>query len=116
MARKVKDNPDTFPWLGRKLLWVDKPGSAMKLIWILGGICLLLALADFTYSKYGHFSFEKLPAFYGIFGFIAFSCVIFGAGALRVLIKRPENYYKPHVVDTEDYPPEELEEVSHDGT
>ncbi len=114
MANKKKENPESFPWLGRKLLWVDKPGSPLKLVWILAIVCILLGLADFTYNKYGHFSFENVPAFYGIFGFIAFSCVIFGAKALRFLIKRPENFYSPNVVDAEEYPPEELEKVSHD--
>ncbi len=115
MAKKIKDDPQNYPWLGRVFLWVDRPGGATKLVVALSVVCLFLVLADFMYEKHGHYSAEYLPAFYGIFGFIAFSCVIFGAKALRVLIKRPENYYAPHVIDTEEYPEDELEKVAHDA-
>ncbi len=115
MAKKIKDNPQNYPWLGRVFLWVDQPGSATKLFGGLAVVCLMLGLADFLYEKHGHFTFENLPAFYGLFGFVAFSCVIFGAKALRELIKRPEDFYAPHVIDTEEYPEDELEKVAHDA-
>ena len=35
------------------------------------------------------------------------------AKMLRVLIKRPEDYYAPNAIDTEEYPEEELQKQEH---
>lgn len=111
----MPDDPNKFPLIGRLLLWVDRPGSANKLFWILGAICLGLFLYDFTFEKHGHFEMEHLPGFFGVFGFIAFAAVIFGAKALRVLIKRPEDFYADKAIDSEDYPASGLDKVDHDA-
>ncbi len=112
---KKKDNPANYPALGRMMLWVDKPGSANKIFWGLAVGCVLLFLADFTYKKYGNFNIETLPGFYGILGFVAFIVLILIAKTLRVLIKRPEDYYGDKAIDTEDYPEDQLDKVDHDA-
>ena len=111
----MSDDPNTYPALGRLLLWVDKPGSANKIFWALALFCVALFLFDFTFEKHGNFSLEDLPGFFGVFGFIAFTAVILGAKALRVLIKRPEDFYADKAIDTEDYPASGLEKVDHDA-
>lgn len=110
-----KTDPSKLPAIGRALLWVDKPGSANKIFWALAAICVGLVLYGFTYEAHGHFDMENISGFYGLFGFVAFSIVIFGAKALRVLIKRPEDYYGDHAVDAEDYPRAGLEKRDHDA-
>ena len=111
----AKDDPSKFPSLGRALLWVDRPGSANKLFWGLAILCGLLFLADFTYHKHGHFEVENLPGFYGIYGFVMFTGLILAAKALRVLIKRPEDFYGDKAVDSEDYPEDQLERIENDA-
>lgn len=96
-------------------MWVDKPGSAMKIVWALAVACLLLFLADFTYEKHGHFDVENLPGFFAGYGFIMFTGLILAAKGLRVLIKRREDFYGDKAVDREDYPEAELGKVDHDA-
>jgi hypothetical protein len=110
MAKHPIDNPDTYPLLGRWLGWVDRPTNANRIFWALGGLCALLFLADFTYVKHGHFDIENIPGFYGIFGFVMFTALILAAKTLRFFIKRPEDYYGDKAVDSETYPPDQLDQ------
>lgn len=114
MDKHPKDNPDTYPRLGRMMMWVDKPGSANKIFWGLAVICGLLFLADFTYEKHAYFDVEYIPGFYGLYGFIMFTALILLAKALRVLIKRPQDYYGDKAVDQEEYPEDGLDKVNYD--
>ena len=108
-------DPAKLPALGRMLLWVDRPGSANKIFWALAVVCALLFLADFTYEKHGHFAVENLPGFFGVYGFVMFTGLILVAKALRVLIKRPENFYGDKAIDREEYPEAGLGKVDHDA-
>ena len=115
MAKKTTDNPATYPALGRLFMWVDKPGSATKIYYILIAICVGLFLLDFTYHKHGHFAVENVPGFYGIYGFVMFTGLILAAKALRFFIKRREDYYGDRAIDREDYPEEGLDKVDYDA-
>ncbi len=115
MAQEHHTDPDKLPTLGRLLLWVDRPGSANKLFWGLGGACVLLFLLDFTYSKHPHFEMEKIPGAYGIYGFVCFTFIVLAAKAWREVIKRPEDYYGDKAIDREDYPEDQIDKVNHDG-
>lgn len=110
-----KETPDSYPALGRMLLWVDKPGSATKIFWALAVVCGLLFLVDFTYEKHGHFDVENLPGFFGIYGFVMFTGLILAAKGLRTLIKRDEDFYGDKAVDREEYPEAGLGKVDHDA-
>lgn len=114
MGEHPTETPENYPRLGRALMWVDKPGSANKIFWGLAIFCGLLFLADFTYNKHGHFSVEDLPGFYGVYGFVMFTALILVAKALRVFIKRPEDFYGDKAVDREAYPEDQLERISND--
>ncbi|PIE15851.1 MAG: hypothetical protein CSA68_05530 [Rhodobacterales bacterium] len=103
-----------YPALGRLFGWVDKPGSANKIFVALAVVCLLLFMADFTYEKHGHFSVEHIPGFFGFYGFIMFTGLIFAATGLRVLVKRREDFYGDKAVDREDYPESGLQKVDYD--
>ena len=103
---------DEFSTLGKTLCWFTKTENANKIFLVLSVFCLALFLADFTYHKHGHFPIEEIPGFYGAYGFFMFTALIFFAKALRLLIKRPENYYGDKAVDHEDYPADQLEQGS----
>ena len=113
MDRKPADNPDSYPPLGRVLMWFTDPANANKIFGALAVICLMTFLADFTYKKYGHFPIEKIPGFYGAYGFIMFTALILAAKTLRLFIKRDEAYYGEKSVDREEYPADQLEMGQH---
>ena len=113
--RVKSDRLAGFPALGRAMLWVDRPGSAERIFYGLAVICGLLFLLDFTYEKYGHFDVERLPGFFGIYGFVMFTALILAAKALRMVIRRPEDFYADKAVDREDYPDAGLDKVDHHG-
>ncbi len=113
MAQRPKDDPATYPVLGRMLSWVDRPGSDKKIVWVLGIACLIVFLLDFTYEKHGHFQAEYIRGFYAIYGFVMFTGLILVAKALRYFIKRPEDYYGDKAIDTEEYPTDQLDIREH---
>ena len=101
-----------FSPLGKTLSWFTKTKHANKIFLGLALLCFVLFLADFTYNKHGHFHIEEIPGFYGAYGFFMFTALILVAKALRLLIKRPENYYGDKAIDGEDYPADQLEQGS----
>lgn len=112
----MSDQPDEKPINALAALFglVDRPGAATRIFYALAALCAFLFLLDFTYKKYGHFDFETLPGIYGIYGFVMFTGLILVAKALRVLIKRHEDYYGEKSVDAEDYPRDQLERIEHE--
>ena len=112
-------DPEKLPWLGRKLLWVDKPGSANKIFWALIVVCALLIAADLLpksiYYKKTHFDVESVFGAYAIYGYVMFTALIFAATALRWVIKRDEDYYGTTDTNAETYPEDQLQKETHDG-
>ena len=112
MDLNKSDETSKFSPLGKTLSWFTKTKNANKLFLGLALLCFALFLADFTYHKHGHFHIEEIPGFYGAYGFFMFTALILVAKALRLLIKRPENYYGDKAVDGEEYPTAQLEQGS----
>ena len=73
--------------------WLDEPRNVTRLVYALAVLCVLSVLADFIWHRHGHFSFEEIPGFYAIYGFIAYCFIVLSAKQLRKLLKRDENYY-----------------------
>ena len=73
--------------------WLDEPKNVTKLFYALVIACALSVLADFVWTRHGHFSFEEFPGFYAIYGFIAYCSIVLTAKQLRKILKRDENYY-----------------------
>jgi hypothetical protein len=79
--------------------WFYQPGNVDKLIKGLYIACALSVLPELLDKIFGwhlmhpHYAVEHIPGFYGIFGFIAFVLIVRGGQALRLLIKRDEDYY-----------------------
>lgn len=110
-----KTDPAKLPALGRMFLWVDKPGSANILFWLLAAACVVVLLLDFSYEKHEKVLIANIFGFYAIYGFLCFTFIIFGAKTLRKLIKRPEDYYGEQDINSEETPEHMLERKTHNG-
>jgi hypothetical protein len=77
---------------GRKY-WLDDSRNVTRIFWSVWIVCGLLFVADAFYDKHPHFTAEGWFGFYGIFGFVACVGLVLAAKALRVILKRPEDYY-----------------------
>ncbi len=111
----MADDPKKYPLLGRLIGAIVGPEGTTRFLYLMAAICLGLFLLDFTYEKHGHFNIENRPGFYGFYGFVMFTGLILLAKGLRVLIKRPEDYYGDKAVDTEAYPEDQLGKVDYDA-
>jgi hypothetical protein len=96
-----KDRKD-MPLITRLLSGVDDPRNVTRIFYVLIAVCVVLGAADFLYHKHSYFDVEHYPAIYGVFGFLVYGAVIFLAKGLRLIVRRPENYYEPYATDTED--------------
>ena len=76
-----------------KKYWLDDPRNHGKLSWWLLGICIVVLLADFGYTKHPVFAWEGWFGFFAFFGFVACVGLVLAAKAMRKLIKRDEDYY-----------------------
>lgn len=73
--------------------WLDDPRNVTRICWALYVVCALLFLADGFYHKHPHFAVESWFGFYAIYGFFACVGLVLAAKVLRILLKRPEDYY-----------------------
>lgn len=112
---KPKDDPATYPALGRALMAVEKPGAGKAVLIGLAVIVVLLFLADLAYYKKTYLDVEKVFGFYALFGLATGLVAVIVAMAMRFLLKRPEDYYAPHSTDAEAYSEDGLEREAHDG-
>lgn len=76
-----------------KSYWLDDPGNVDRLYKALVGICIALFGADFLIHRHAHFSWEGIPGFNAIAGFVAFWCIVIAGKHLRKVLWRPEDYY-----------------------
>lgn len=115
MTRNTKDNPETYPALGRALTWVDKPGSLKKIVNSFYVLCIGLFAADLFYHKHTYLWAEDIPGFYALYGFFMCAALVVCAKGMRLFLKRPEDYYAPKDVESEPFPEEELDRVENDA-
>ena len=108
MMKPQDDDPTTFPWLGRKLLWLDNMGNVDRIVYGLYGLCALLFVADFFYKKKTYIAAENFPGFYALYGFFMCAGLVIGAKMMRRVLKRDEDYYSPKDVESEDHPEADL--------
>jgi hypothetical protein len=73
--------------------WADKPGNKKRIRWTLYVICAVLVVADFFAHRHISAAIEQVPAFYALYGFVALVGVVLAAKALRLFVKRDEEYY-----------------------
>ncbi len=71
----------------------DKPENVkliLRVFYVLSG---LLVLIDFVYPRHTEHPWEKIPAFYCIYGFVACVILVLIASQMRKLVMREEDYY-----------------------
>jgi hypothetical protein len=74
--------------------WLDDSRNVTRIWWWLCAVCALLFVADAFYAKHPHFEIEGWFGFFGIFGFVACVGLVLAAKVLRLILKRPEDYYE----------------------
>ena len=55
--------------------------------------CVVLVVVDFIYHRHVYHSWENIPAFYALYGFLGLAFLIQASKGLRRLVMRPEDYY-----------------------
>ena len=71
----------------------DRPENVDRLLRVFYAICILLALADFVVHRHIGFGWEKIPAFYALYGFDACVLLVLIAKQMRKILMRKEDYY-----------------------
>ncbi len=79
--------------MSEKLYFFDKPENVKRVLKGFYICCVLLVAADFIVHRHTGFDWEKIPAFYAIYGFAACVLLVLAARELRKLVMRKEDYY-----------------------
>ena len=71
----------------------DRQENVERLLKGFYAICILLVLADFLVHRHIGFGWEKIPAFYALYGFVACVLLVLIAKKIRNVVMRKEDYY-----------------------
>ena len=77
----------------QKIPFFDNPKNVMWILRIFYAICILLVVADFIVHRHIYVSFEEIPAFYALYGFVACVVLVVIAKEMRKVLMRKEDYY-----------------------
>lgn len=73
----------------------DKPENVRWILIVFYILSGLLFALDFVVHRHIYLDFEKIPAFYALYGFVACVVLVVIAKWMRVLLMRKEDYYDP---------------------
>lgn len=93
MASEKPAETKTRASFARLFAWTANPQTPNAILFTLVLACAGLVAIDFVHKRHVVFSFEAVKSFYGLFGFAAFVAIVQAARVLRILVKRPEDYY-----------------------
>ena len=79
--------------LDKKNYLFDKPKNVSRLLNAFYALCVILIIADFILHRHIGFSWENIPAFYAIYGFVACVTLVVIAKKIRTLVMCKEDYY-----------------------
>jgi cytochrome c oxidase subunit IV len=71
----------------------DNPRNVQRLLNGFYVICILLVAADFIIHRHISMAWEKIPAFYAVYGFVACVLLVILAKLMRKVVMRKETYY-----------------------
>lgn len=71
----------------------DKPENIKKILKIFYIACAVLVVADFIVHRHIYHSWENIPAFYAIYGFVGCVILVLIAKEMRKFLMRGEDYY-----------------------
>ena len=89
---QIRPEPLAEP-LQDKVHLFDKPENVQRLLRGFYAVCALLVVADFFAHRHIEHSWERLPAFYAIYGFVSCVVLVVIAKEMRKFLMRPEDYY-----------------------
>jgi hypothetical protein len=107
---------------GQKVHFFDNPRNVTWMIRIFYAICILLVFADFVVHRHIYLSYDEIPAFYAIYGFVACVVLVIIATGMRKFVMRDEHFYDKREdeveqivprVDVEHTPNNNTEKESH---
>jgi hypothetical protein len=71
----------------------DKPRNVTRLLRGFYAVCALLLVLDLVLHRHVIHSWENLPEFYAVFGFVACVVLVLVATQMRKVVMRKEDYY-----------------------
>lgn len=71
----------------------DNPRNVTRLLRGFYAVCVILVIIDFFVHRHIYHSWEKVPAFYAIYGFVACVLLVLVAKEMRKVLMRKEDYY-----------------------
>ncbi|GGI79772.1 hypothetical protein GCM10007978_16990 [Shewanella hanedai] len=101
----------------------DNPKNIKRVLYTLYASCFLLVVLDFVIHRHVYHSWENLPLFYPLYGFVGCVVLVFVAKWMRTFLMRPEDYYDnpkddydiPDDVDSEHTLKNAADENTHKG-
>ncbi|WP_242620224.1 hypothetical protein [Shewanella maritima] len=76
-----------------KQYFFDNPKNIQRILYALYACCGLLVVLDFVNHRHVYHSWENLPIFYPIYGFVGCVILVLIAKWMRTFLMRPEDYY-----------------------
>jgi len=80
----------------------DNPKNTKRVLHLLYACCALLVVLDFVIHRHVYHSWENLPAFYPIYGFVGCVVLVIVARWMRTFLMRSEDYYDKQYDDNDD--------------
>jgi len=94
MSRHRHTKPSSLPVeSGERKYLFDKPRNVRLFFRLFYVACAVLLLLEFVVHRNVYHPWERLWAFYGVYGFIGVSFLVLAAKQLRKVVGRPEDYY-----------------------
>ena len=82
----------------------DNPDNVKRVLYILGGCCVLLFGLDFVIHRHVIHSWENLWGFYPVYGFVGCVILVLVAKWMRTFLMRSEDYYEGFDKDNNENP------------
>lgn len=92
---------DVNDQLAHDASFFDKPKNVKIILNVFYAICVVLVILDFVIHRHIYLSFEEIPAFYAIYGFVACVVLVVLAKLMRLVLMRDEHYYDERLDETE---------------
>lgn len=100
----MNEQPRFF--LSRLLQRIDSPLGVKRILYVLLVACVLLAAVGLFIPHHDAYGMgavvTRIPGFYGIYGFVMSALLVIIAKVLRRILMRPEDYYAPRTIDSEE--------------
>jgi hypothetical protein len=80
----------------------DDPKNIQRVLYIFYTCCALLVILDFVIHRHVMHSWEKLWAFYPLYGFVGCVILVFVATWMRSFLMRDEDYYEKAGMNSSD--------------